>query len=108
MTRQEIHDLIKRRRFQIWVNAYIYYRLNDNLVSNHVFDDWSDELRNLQKKYPDISREVELYDIFKDYELSSDSASLPFDNNPALHSRAMHLLEYSRNQTVNKTEDNQY
>ena len=94
MTRKEIYDLIKRRRFQIWVNSYIYYRLNDNLVSNQTFDNCSDELRELQAKYPDISQEVELYEIFKDYEMSSDSAALPFDNNPGLHSRAVHLLRY--------------
>lgn len=62
---QIIKDLIKRRRLQMLVHSYIYYKLNDNIISNATFDMWAEELIDLQEKYPEISKEVELYDIFQ-------------------------------------------
>ncbi len=100
MTVNEISDLIKRRRFQIWIHSYIYYRLNNNIVSNKQFDEWSDELCYLQKTYPEISAKTDLYEMFRDYELSSDAAALPFDNNPSLHSRAVYLLKICQNDKI--------
>ena len=96
MNKNEILELIKRRRFQLLIHSFIYYRLNEAVVSNDTFDQWSDELNYLQKKYPDISKEVELYNIFKDYESSSDSAALPLDSMPGLDSRAKYILQISK------------
>lgn len=96
MNKSEIVELIKRRRFQLLIHSFIYYRLNETVISNETFDQWSDELNLLQKKYPDISKEVELYDIFKDYVSSSDSAALPLDSMPGLYSRAKNVLQISK------------
>ena len=96
MCKNEVMELIKRRRFQLLIHSFIYYRLNETVVSNETFDQWSDELNYLQKKYPDISKEVELYDLFKDYVSSSDSAALAFDSIPGLYSRAKYILQISK------------
>lgn len=90
--KEDIVNLIKRRRFQILVHSYIYYRLNDNIISNAVFDRWAEELIELQKKHPDLSKNIELYDIFADFTDISDAARLPLDNDSRLDSRARQLL----------------
>lgn len=90
--KENIANLIKRRRFQILVHSYIYYRLNDNIISNVVFDRWAEELIELQKKHPDLSKNIELYDFFSDFTDISDAARLPLDNDPRLDSRARQLL----------------
>lgn len=90
--KEDIANLIKRRRFQILVHSYIYYRLNDNIISNAVFDRWAEELIELQKKHPDLSKNIELYDIFADFTDISDAARLPLDNDSRLDSRARQLL----------------
>ena len=88
----EIKELIKRRRFQILVHSFIYYRLNDSIISNDTFNDWALELIELQKNYPEISKEVELYSIFCDFINVGDSAFLPLDNDSNLENRAKQLL----------------
>lgn len=67
----EIKELIKRRRKQIVVHSFGYYRMNDTLVNDSVFDSWCNELVNLQKEYPDIAKQVELHDYFEDFDGST-------------------------------------
>ncbi len=61
----DVKALIKRRRRQILVHSYIYYVLNDNIISDAQWSAWAEELEQLQKDYPKESSEVELYDEFK-------------------------------------------
>lgn len=49
---QDIVDLIKRRRLQLIVHSCIYYRLNDNIISDATYDKWTLELVDLLEKYP--------------------------------------------------------
>ena len=93
---EDIVNLIKRRRFQILVHSYIYYRLNDNIISNATFDQWANELIELQQKYPEISKNTELYDVFSDFSNVGDAASLPLDGDPKLDNRARQLLRDCR------------
>lgn len=93
MSIESIRELIKRRRFQILVHSFVYYRLNDNIISNEVFNQWALELIELQKLYPDISKDVELYNIFCDFTNVGDAAFLPLDNDPKLENRAKNLLK---------------
>lgn len=89
---EEIKELIKRRRHQILVHSYIYFRLSDSIISNDTFDKWANELIELQTKYPKLSAEVDLYDMFKSFSSISCSSSLPLDNEK-LANRAHHLLK---------------
>ncbi len=94
MNQEEIKELIKRRRFQILVHSFIYYRLNNNIISNEEFNKWALELIELQKRFPKISEEVELYNIFSGFTNVGDAAFLPFDDYSQLENRAKQLLEY--------------
>jgi hypothetical protein len=71
MSNEEIMELIKRRRRQILVHSFGYYRLNDSIISDHTFDQWSRELAELQSQFPDLASQVELHYEFKDFDGSS-------------------------------------
>ena len=45
-------ELIKRRRIQVLVHSCIYYALDDNIVPDHIFDNWAKELEQLMKDHP--------------------------------------------------------
>ena len=75
-----IKERIKQRRRQMLVHSYIYYELNDNIVSDSQWAKWAKELQELQQKYPEESKDVEYYDDFKDWDGSS-GAFLNFGEN---------------------------
>lgn len=77
---QTIKEKIKQRRRQMLVHSYIYYELDDNLVSDAQWAKWAKELEQLQKNYPKESAEVEYYEDFKDWDGSS-GAFLNFEEN---------------------------
>lgn len=87
-----VATLIKRRRLQILVHSCIYYRMNRNLIDDHTFDLWSKELVQLQLEHPDISKRVELFDQFKDFDGSS-GYDLEYDH-PNIIGLAQHLVGY--------------
>ena len=59
---EDIKILIKRRRLQLIVHSCIYYRLNDNLISDATYDKWARELARLHQKYGVIK--ISCYDEF--------------------------------------------
>lgn len=71
-----IAELIQQRRYQILIHSCIYYHLNTNVISDKQWDAWAKELKNLQEQYPDISKQVTLYEYFKDWDAST-GAFLP-------------------------------
>lgn len=75
-----IKEKIKQRRRQMLVHSYIYYELDQNIVSDHQWSEWAKELAQLQKDYPKESAEVEEYEQFKDWDGSS-GAFLKFGEN---------------------------
>lgn len=77
---QTISERIKQRRRQMLVHSYIYYELNDNIISDSQWSKWAKELEQLQKDYPKESAEVEEYENFKDWDGSS-GAFLKFGEN---------------------------
>lgn len=97
---QTIQEKIKQRRRQMLVHSYIYYELNQNIVSDHKWAEWAKELQELQQKYPKESAEVEYYEDFKDWDGSS-GAFLKFGEN--IKTVAKILLEQNNcsNQHIN-------
>lgn len=83
-------ELIKRRRLQILVHSCLYYNMNENLIDDHTFDLWCKQLVELQQKYPSISKRVELYDQFKDFDGSS-GYNLDYSH-PNIVTIARHLM----------------
>ena len=76
MYNQEIRYKIKQRRLQMLVHSCIYYVLDNNIISDSTWSKWALELRDIQHKYPEISKEVEYAEYFKEWDGSS-GAFLP-------------------------------
>lgn len=85
---------IRRRRRQLLVHSYIYYRLNKNLIDDHKYDEWARELIELQERYPSEAERVEFHDDFKDFKMG-DSFALPIDQ-PWIHEKAIQLLHFNQ------------
>lgn len=47
------------------VHSYIYYELNDNIISDSTWSKWAVELADLQNKYSEIAKTVEWSEAFK-------------------------------------------
>ena len=94
MTNEEVAALIKRRRLQLLIHSCIYYGMDTNLIDDSTFDKWSAELVKLQAEYPEISKQVEWYDAFKDWD-GSTGAFLPL-NDTWVISKAKYLISISK------------
>ena len=99
----KIAEKIQQRRYQMLIHSCIYYKLNDNYVSDDTWSEWAFELADLQNMYPEISKKVTLYEYFKDWDGSS-GAFLPLDL-PWVVKKAQDLLAYrDGTKTVKKPE----
>lgn len=91
---EEIIELITRRRRQVLVHSCIYYKFDMNIISDHQFDRWCNELVKLHKQYPNESKaalEGEGFDKFD----GSSGYDLPF-NKPHIVAKALQLINYRR------------
>lgn len=86
-------ELINRRRRQILVHSCIYYRLNNNLITDKQFDEWAYELVDLQKQYPEIAEQAVFAESFKDFD-GSTGFNLPI-HHPWVLRKAQQLLSYN-------------
>lgn len=96
MTKQEkeqIAELIKRRRLQLLIHSCIYYEYNTNLVSDNQWATWAIELEELQTKYPKIAEQVIWAEAFKDFDHST-GYNLP-TRDPWVMDRAKWMMEYA-------------
>ena len=56
MTEEQILARINQLRREILVHSVIYYRLNDNIISDEEWSLRAKELYDLQNKYPEIAK----------------------------------------------------
>lgn len=68
MTKDEIRELIRRRRAQMLVHSYCYYAQDDPIISDDQWQEWAEELTRLQTENPDCCK-IKFYDKeFKDWD----------------------------------------
>jgi hypothetical protein len=91
----KIAEKIQRRRYQMLVHSYIYYELDNNIISDSQWSQWATELAELQSKYPDIANQVIYADDFEDWD-GSTGAFLNFKNKPNIITTARSLLQKSK------------
>lgn len=94
MTSAQIKELIERRRRQVLVHSVIYYKLNENLITDSQWSAWALELEELQNTYPQIAAECCFADEFEGFEHSS-GMDLPLEN-PWAVTTAAYLVRISR------------
>ena len=89
--KEQIAELIKRRRLQLLIHSCIYYEYNANLVSDSQWATWAIELKELQTKYPKIAEQVVWAEAFKDFDHST-GYNLP-TRDPWVMDRAKWIME---------------
>ena len=89
-----IIELITRRRRQILVHSVIYYRLNTNIISDHTYDAWSEELVKLQRDYPQESEQAPFANAYREFD-GSTGAFLPI-HEPNIIAKAVQLIDYHK------------
>lgn len=60
-SKAEIQSKIRQRRSQMLVHSYIYYVLDDNIVSDDKWQKWANELRDIQNQHPTLCR-IDFFD----------------------------------------------
>jgi hypothetical protein len=61
------------------VHSCIYYKYNENIVSDNTWSRWAKELEKLQDDNPKLSNEIDWAEEFKNWDGSS-GAFLPLDD----------------------------
>lgn len=89
-TKQRIEYLRKK----ILVHSYIYYALNDNIITDETWSRWAKELEQLQKDNPEIASDSFLSDVFKSFDHST-GANLDYSNCDWVHGKALQLIRYA-------------
>ena len=89
--KEQIAELIKRRRLQLLIHSCIYYEYNTNLVSDNQWATWAIELEELQVKYPKIAEQGIWAEAFKDFDHST-GYNLP-TRDPWVMDRAKWMME---------------
>lgn len=85
---QKLSEKIRQRRIQMLVHSYLYYEMDENVIDDHKWQEWADELVELQKQ----KMEIGFYDeAFRDW-TGASGAFLPFDK--WVKDRAKKLLQY--------------
>ena len=91
---QTLSEKIRQRRIQMLVHSYLYYELDEIIVDDHKWQQWADELVELQKQKTDIG----FYDeAFSDW-TGASGAFLPFDD--WVKERAKKLLQYKQQEDI--------
>jgi len=94
MIAQTVAEKIKQRRAQMLIHSAIYYDLNDNVVSDHQWQTWADELQKLQEENPNDCK-IDFFDWeFKDWDGSTGN-HLPH-RHPWVRARAEYILHLCR------------
>lgn len=74
---KRVVEAIGRRRRQMLIHCCIYYRYDENVVDDHTWNRWAQQLAKLQKKY---GWRIGFYDrVFRDWDGSS-GFHLPADS----------------------------
>ena len=89
-------EIIGQRRRQVMVHACIYYRLNDNLVSDQQWDHWNRELARLQREHPDCCNLGYFDYYFEDWRGTTGVEHILPLSDPKIVATAMRLLKYDR------------
>ena len=72
---QTLSEKIKQRRTQMLIHSYLYYEADSPVISDDKWQEWADELVELQKQ----KLEINFYDqVFADW-TGATGMHLPFD-----------------------------
>lgn len=89
-------EKINHLRRRLHVHSYLYYVMDTNLISDHLFDQWAMELVEMHARYPECVKHGYLPEAFADW-TGATGMHLPQDDQVA--ARAMWLIKESERRT---------
>lgn len=89
-----VKERIEYLRKKLLVHSIIYYRLDENLIFDEKWTEWTLELERLTKEYPHIAQNAFLAEGFRDFDHST-GYNLPLET-PWAVQKAMDLVEYHK------------
>lgn len=92
---KQIVELIKRRRLQTLIHAVVYYKFNETIISDADWTKRAKQLVELQRKYPEESKEAPLFDMFCDFDYST-GMNLVYKADDAAIGKAKYLIAIQR------------
>ena len=92
----KIAEKIQQRRYQMLVHSYIYYEMNESIISDSQWSKWATELAELQSNYPIIANTVVYSADFANWDGSS-GAFLTYADKPNIIATAERLVQNKRN-----------
>lgn len=90
---QTLSEKIRQRRTQMLVHSYLYYEMDENVIDDHKWQEWADELVELHTAWFRFNapKPIGFYDeAFADW-TGASGAFLPFDE--WVKKRAKSLLD---------------
>lgn len=77
MTDEQKIELMNRRQRQILVHSCLYYRMDVNLIDDHLFDFWFRELVRFSESEPELAKQTVYYNEFIGFD-GSTGHELPY------------------------------
>lgn len=69
--KDRIREFIHRRRLQMIIHSVIYYRLDENLISDHTWQLWANQLAEVQRQYKTLTCIAFHDELFEDWDGST-------------------------------------
>ena len=91
---QEVAERIRQRRAQMLIHSCIYYEMDDNVISDHKWQEWADELVDLQNYWPELCEQNFFDEHFADW-TGATGNHLPH-RHPWVYNKALQVLRWSR------------
>lgn len=86
-----VKERIEYLRKKLLVHSIIYYRLDENLISDEKWAEWALELERLTQEYPQIAQNAFLAEGFRDFDHST-GYNLPLET-PWAMDMALYLVK---------------
>lgn len=98
-----IAQKIRQRRLQLLVHSCLYYKMSENLIDDHKFDQFARELVALQAQYPHLAKLVRYHKEFEEFGKDGciSGYMLPYSNGEIV-TKAQILLDYTRSEKFNE------
>jgi hypothetical protein len=95
-------ELIHRRRRQILLHSIVYYVYNDNLIPDYRFDNWCNQLAELQVEKPECAANVWYMQVpYSGFIGTASCHALPLDDPDMLRKAQKLMVDHDMRIVIN-------